>query len=135
MKKRLARNCIIMAILTAIMSVALCWYMDTTAPVPAADNAVTYTDGTYSASSTAEQDGVTSEVSVTVTIIGGKVSSVTVDASHDTPELGGKAAETLAAALTSAGSAAGVDAVSGCTITSENIFAAFKACLAQAAQQ
>lgn len=135
MKKRLARNCILMAVLTVIMGVALSWYMATTVPVPAADNAVTYTDGTYTSSSSSEVDGYTSTVSVTVTIIGGKVSNVVVDASADSPDYGQKAAETLAAALTAAGSDAGVDAVSGCTVTSENIFAAFDACLAQAAQQ
>lgn len=134
MKKTFIRNVILMAILTVIMAVALSLYIATAGSVPAADNAVTYTDGTYSAGATAELDGITSEVSVTVTIIGGKVSSVSVDASHDTPELGGKAAEQLAAALTAAGSSAGVDAVSGCTLTSITVFAAFDACMEQAAQ-
>ena len=38
---------------------------------------------------------------VTVTVSGGKVSEVAIDASGETPELGGAAAETLADALTS----------------------------------
>jgi len=47
-------------------------------------------------------------------------------------ELGGKAAETLAAQLTQTGSTAGVDAITGSTMTSEAIFTAMDACLAQA---
>ena len=49
-----------------------------------------------------------------------------------TPELGGKAAETLAAQLTQTGSTAGADAITGATLTSEAIFTAMDACLAQA---
>ena len=55
-----------------------------------------------------------------------------VDASAETPELGGKAAETLAAQLTQTGSTAGADAITGATLTSEAIFTAMDACLAQA---
>ena len=56
------------------------------------------------------------------------------DASGETPELGGKAAETLSASLLAAGSTVGVDAVSGSTMTSDAVFAAMNDCLAQAAQ-
>ena len=55
-----------------------------------------------------------------------------MDASAETPDLGGKAAETLAAQLTQTGSTAGVDAITGSTMTSEAIFTAMDACLAQA---
>ena len=65
-------------------------------------------------------------------VTGGKVTAVQVDASAETPELGGKAAETLAAQLTQTGSTAGVDAITGSTMTSEAIFTAMDACLAQA---
>lgn len=75
-----------------------------------------------------------SEVSVTVTITGGRVTNVVIDASGETPELGGKAAESLSAALTEAGTTAGVDAVTGSTMTSDAVFAAMDDCLAQAAQ-
>ena len=67
-----------------------------------------------------------------MTVSGGKVSEVAIDASGETPELGGKAAETLAAQLTQTGSTAGVDAITGSTMTSEAIFTAMDACLAQA---
>ena len=72
------------------------------------------------------------EVTVTVTVTGGKVTAVQVDASAETPDLGGKAAETLAAQLTQTGSTTGVDAITGSTMTSEAIFTAMDACLAQA---
>ena len=83
----------------------LALYIANTGTVPAADNADTYTDGTYTASA----QGCLSEVGVTVTITGGKVTNVVIDASGETPELGGKAAETLSASLLTAGSTVGVD--------------------------
>ena len=86
------------------------------------------TDGTYTSSA----KGCLSDVEVTVTVSGGKVSEVAIDASGETPELGGKAAETLAAQLTQTGSTAGADAITGATLTSEAIFTAMDACLAQA---
>ena len=86
------------------------------------------TDGTYTSSA----KGCLSDVEVTVTVSGGKVSEVAIDASGETPELGGAAAETLADALTKAGSANGVDAVSGATLTSEAVFTAMNDCLSQA---
>ena len=55
-----------------------------------------------------------------------------IDASGETRSLGGAAAETLADALTKAGSANGVDAVSGATMTSEAVFTAMNDCLSQA---
>ena len=86
------------------------------------------TDGTYTSSA----KGCLSDVEVTVTVSGGKVSEVAIDASGETPELGGAAAETLADALTKAGSTNGVDAVSGATLTSEAVFTAMDDCLSQA---
>ena len=55
-----------------------------------------------------------------------------IDASGETPELGGAAAETLADALTKAGSTSGVDAVAGATMTSDAVFTAMDDCLSQA---
>lgn len=130
MKRRLTRNAILMAIVTLIMGIGLSLYIASTGTVPAADNAASYTDGTYTASA----HGCLSDVAVTVTITGGKVTDVDIDASGETPELGGKAAETLSASLLAAGSTVGVDAVSGSTMTSDAVFAAMNDCLAQAAQ-
>ena len=86
------------------------------------------TDGTYTSSA----KGCLSDVEVTVTVSGGKVSEVAIDASGETPELGGAAAETLADALTKAGSTSGVDAVAGATMTSDAVFTAMDDCLSQA---
>ena len=128
MKKTKTRNIDIMAIVTVIMAVVLSLYIKSTGTVPAADNAASLADGTY----TASEQGCLSEVAVTVTVTGGKVTNVAIDASGETPELGGKAAETLAAQLTQTGSTAGADAITGATLTSEAIFTAMDACLAQA---
>ena len=58
---------------------------------------------------------------------------MTVDASGETPALGGAAAEQLAEALKTSGSTDGVDAVAGATLTSDAIFSAMDDCLTQAA--
>ena len=61
-----------------------------------------------------------------------RVTGVEIDASGETPELGGTAAETLADQLTKAGSTSGVDAVAGATMTSDAVFTAMDNCLSQA---
>ena len=118
MKKTMTRNIVIMAIVTVIMAVVLSLYIKNTGTVPAADNTASLADGTY----TASEQGCLSEVAVTVTVTGGKVTNVAI----------GAAAETLADELTKAGSTAGVDAVSGATLTSNAVFTAMDSCLAQA---
>ena len=130
MNKHSTRNILLMLILDIILGIVLSLYIANTGTVPAADNAATYHDGSYTASA----KGCLSDVSVTVTITGGKVTNVAIDASGEKPELGGKAAESLARSLTEAGSSAGVDAISGSTMTSDAVFTAMDDCLAQAAQ-
>ena len=117
-----------MAIVTPIMGIGLSLYIASTGTVPAADNAASYTDGTYTASA----HGCLSDVAVTVTITGGKVTDVDIDASGETPELGGNAAAALAEQLTEAGTTSGVDAVAGATMTSDAVFTAMDDCLSQA---
>lgn len=128
MKRRLTRNVILMAIVTLIMGIGLSLYIASTGTVPAADNAASYTDGTYTASA----HGCLSDVAVTVTITGGKVTDVDIDASGETPELGGNAAAALAEQLTEVGTTTGVDAVAGATMTSDAVFTAMDDCLSQA---
>ena len=128
MKRRLTRNAILMAIVTLIMGIGLSLYIASTGTVPAADTAASYTDGTYTASA----HGCLSDVAVTVTITGGKVTDVDIDASGETPELGGNAAAALAEQLTEAGTTSGVDAVAGATMTSDAVFTAMDDCLSQA---
>ena len=124
----MTRNVILMAVVTVIMAVALSLYIQNTGTVPAADNAASLTDGIYTSSA----QGCLSDVTVKVTVTGGRVTGVEIDASGETPELGGTAAEALAAALLKTGSTAGVDAVSGSTMTSQAIFTAMDDCLRQA---
>lgn len=128
MKNKMTRNVILMAVVTVIMAVALSLYIQNTGTVPAADNAASLTDGIYTSSA----QGYLSDVTVKVTVTGGRVTGVEIDASGETPELGGAAAEALAAALLKTGSTAGVDAVSGSTMTSQAIFTAMDDCLRQA---
>ena len=122
MKNKMTRNVILMAVVTVIMAVALSLYIQNTGTVPAADNAASLTDGTYTSSA----QGCLSDVTGKVTVTGGRVTGVEI------PELGGTAAEALAAALLKTGSTAGVDAVSGSTMTSQAIFTAMDDCLSQA---
>ena len=128
MKNKMTRNVILMAVVIVIMAVALSLYIQNTGTVPAADNAASLTDGIYTSSA----QGCLSDVTVKVTVTGGRVTGVEIDASGETPELGGAAAEALAAALLKTGSTAGVDAVSGSTMTSQAIFTAMDDCLSQA---
>lgn len=128
MKNKMTRNVILMAVVTVIMAVSLSLYIQNTGTVPAADNAASLTDGIYTSSA----QGCLSDVTVKVTVTGGRVTGVEIDASGETPELGGTAAEALAAALLKTGSTAGVDAVSGSTMTSQAIFTAMDDCLRQA---
>ena len=129
MSKRVIRNALFMAVATVIMAILLLLYIRNTSPLSMGEAAGGYVDGTY----TATEQGYLSEVSVTVTISGGKVSDVAIDASGETPALGGAAAEQLAETLKASGSTAGVDAISGSTMTSDAVLAAMDACLAQAA--
>ena len=128
MSKKVIRNIAIMAVVTILMGIGLNLYIHSTGTVPATDNAASLTDGTYTSSA----QGCLSEVSVTVTVTGGKVTAVQINAADETPDLGGKAAETLADQLTKTGSTTGVDAVAGATMTSNAVFTAMDDCLAQA---
>ena len=66
--KKLTRNVIIMAVVTVIMAVVLGLYIKNTGTVPAADNAASLTDGIYTSSA----QGCLSDVTVTVTVTGGR---------------------------------------------------------------
>ena len=130
MKKHTTRNVILMAILDVALGIVLSLYIASTGTVPAADNADTYADG-----ASASAQGYKSEVTVMINITGGKVTNVQIDAGDETPDVGGKAAESLARSLLDAGGTAGVDTVSGATMTSNAVLSAMDACLAQAVQE
>ena len=69
---------------------------------------------------------------MTVTVEGGKVASVTVGENSETQGIGSKAVEQLPEAIVAANGTAGVDGVSGATITSKAIFSAVEDAMAQA---
>ena len=97
----------------------------TETPEPAAP-AGELKDGTYEA----EGKGIGGKVPVTVE--GGKVASVTVGENSETQGIGSKAVEQLPEAIVAANGTAGVDGVSGATITSKAIFSAVEDAMAQA---
>lgn len=131
MPKRMLRNVLLMAVVTLLMAIALVFYIRNTQPLPGGENpgSVLLHDGVY----TSVQQGYVSEVTVTVTVSSGMVSSVEADASGETPALGGVAAAQLAESLTEVGSTANVDVVAGSTFTSQAVLAGMDDCLAQAA--
>ena len=132
MPKRMLRNVLLMAVITVLMAIALVFYIRNPQTLPGGETpgSVLLHDGVY----TSVQQGYISEVTVTVTVSGGKVSAVEADASGETPSLGGVAAADLAASLTEAGSTANVDVVAGSTYTSQAVLDGMDDCLAQAAE-
>ena len=129
MKKHMSRNTILMVVLDLVLGIVLSLYIANTGTVPAADNAATYTDGTYTASA----KGCLSDVAVTVTITGGKVTGVNIDASGERPRWEARRPKAWPSVCRKP-AAQLVDAVSGSTMTSDAIFTAMDDCLAQAAQ-
>ena len=85
----------------------------------AAPTAGLFTPGTYEA----EAQGLFVPVKVTVTVTENEIVTVVVDATGETPELGGAAAGMMADAIVKA-QTPNVDTVSGATVTSNAIIAA-----------
>lgn len=84
--------------------------------------------GTY----TATEKGLGGDVTVKVTVTDkGSVSAIEVDASKETPTIGGQAAPKLAKAIVDAQSLK-VDAISGASVTSHAVLAAVEKALSQA---
>ena len=122
MKKRT-----ILGVAAMVVVAALCVALGTWNDKPKGGAAGIYTPGTY----TSKQQGYLSEVTVTVTVDENKITAVDIDASGETPTLGGAAAETMAQAALEANSAE-VDGVAGSTFTSNAVKAGLADCLAQA---
>lgn len=76
----------------------------------------------------ASAEGFGGPVTVKVTVDGDRITAVEAAGEKETPEIGGKALETLPAAMVEANSA-DVDTVSGATVTSEAIIKAVKMAL------
>ena len=81
---------------------------------------------------TGEADGFGGPIQAEVTVdADGKITGLTLTGNDETPAIGGAAMEQLTEAILEAGSADGIDAVSGATITSDAVFAAVNAALGQ----
>lgn len=100
------------------------------AAVPAASSGMTFTPGTYSASA----KGIASDVTVTMTFDETTITDVQIDASGETPDIGGAAVEEMRNKIITA-QTCNVDAVSGATITCDAIKTAAADCMSQASGQ
>jgi uncharacterized protein with FMN-binding domain len=87
----------------------------------------TYTPGTYTATATGHDSGLV----VTITVDANGILSVEIDASNETPTIGGAAASDLEAQIIEA-QGTEIDGVSGATETTNGVKRALTDCLAQA---
>ena len=115
-KKLLSRVLVLALVMALTLGTAL-------APVSAMAEA-TLTDGTY----TGAANGMGGAVNVTVTVEGGKITSVEVGDNQETPGISDPAIEQIPAAIVEAQST-DVDGVAGATVTSDAIKAAVDAAL------
>ncbi len=122
MRKSVVFSLILMAAATLALSVVLGLYLQGSGPMPQVTGTV------Y----TSTQKGMESDVTVTVTVKDGKITAVTADVSGETKELGQVAGPQVCEAVLAAGTSEGVDAVSGCTVTSDAILAGVQDCMVQA---
>ncbi len=93
----------------------------------AAGTGLTYTPGTYSASAR----GINGDVTVTMTFDESSITDVQIDASGETPDIGGTAAEQMRELILSA-QTYDVDGISGATVTCDAIKTAAADCISQA---
>ena len=115
-KKLLSRVLVLALVMALTLGTAL-------APVSAMAQAA-LTDGTY----TGAANGMGGAVNVTVTVEGGKITSVEVGDNQETPGISDPAIEQIPAAIVEAQST-DVDGVAGATVTSDAIKAAVDAAL------
>lgn len=92
-----------------------------------------YADGTYTAEAVGASEAGSGTVTVTVTIAGGKIEDVEIEAPKDAASLGAQAIKKLPDAIKEAQSA-DVDKVTGASHTSEAIITAVADCLEQASE-
>lgn len=87
------------------------------------------TAGEYTATATGQNPGVVVTATIDET---GKITALEIDASGETENLGQVAAPKLQERILEAGTIEGIDAISGCTNTSNAIFTAINDIYAQA---
>lgn len=91
---------------------------------------LTYTPGTYSASA----KGINGDVTVTMTFDEKSITEVEIDASGETPDIGGKIVDEMRQKILD-NQTCNVDGVSGATVTADAIKTAAADCIAQASGQ
>lgn len=125
MKKKL-----LSCLLAGMMSVTLfgCSSSNSGTSSTASSEGSSVKDGTYTASATGFQDG---EVTVTITVEGGKITEAVVDSSSQSKGYGADAAEGLAEEIVEAQSG-DIDVVSGATYTRDAVSEAVEDCMNQA---
>ena len=126
MAKELSRRDFLKGVAAGAFGVAAAGVLGSV-PVVAAAEETKYTPGTYSATA----KGIASDVKVTMEFSETEILSVKIDASGETPELGGAAAPKLEQAILDA-QGLEVDAVSGATVTSDAVKKAVADCISQA---
>ena len=126
-KLPLAIGGVAVAAVVAVGGFALAGRGGASSPAAASTADAIYTAGTY----TATAEGCLSDVTVTVTVSDKAITDVRVDASGETAELGGKAAEELPSEIIRSQST-DVDGYTGATLTSDAIKKAAADCIAQA---
>ena len=126
-KLPLAIGGVAVAAVVAVGGFALAGRGDASSTAAASTADAIYTAGTY----TATAEGCLSDVTVTVTVSDKAITDVRVDASGETAELGGKAAEELPGEIIRSQST-DVDGYTGATLTSDAIKKAAADCIAQA---
>ena len=126
-KLPLAIGGVAVAAVVAVGGFALAGRSGTSGTAAASTADAIYTAGTYTASA----EGCLSDVTVTVTVSDKAITDVRVDASGETAELGGKAAEELPSEIIRSQST-DVDGYTGATLTSDAIKKAAADCIAQA---
>ncbi len=120
--KKTMHLALFLAVVCGVCGLALAGVNSITAPVIAANNAVTLTDGTYSG----KAKGFGGDVVADFTISGGAITEITITGEGETPSIGGAAIPTLQEAILTNGSIDGVDTVGGATITSNAVFDAIR---------
>ncbi len=126
MRKVMIRNTLLMLLASAVFAGALMLYLRSAGSVVRGEATIpgtTYTSTAY---------GFGSDVVVSASYADGTLVALSADASGETPAIGGTAAEAVVQAILDAGSADGVDAVAGATLTSDAVLAAFADCEVQA---
>ena len=97
-----------------------------------AEEGAMYADGVYTASTIGAAPAGSGKMDVTVTVEGGKITAVEIDAPKDAASLGMAAIKKLPDKIIDAQGLEGVDATSGATFTSNAIFEGVTMCLEQA---